>query len=185
MASEEDEFAVMFHEFYPSLCRFLECLLGGRGAAGVAQEIAQDSFLQLHHKGLGSLPAGEARFWLYRVARNFALNELNRRNTRHRLFDKVVDVFRAHVPTPEEEFETAERRGLVVDMLKTLPEQQRAALLLREQEELSYGEIARVLGVSEGKVKVDVFRARTALRERWGRREHAQAARSSSSKAAG
>jgi hypothetical protein len=43
MASEEDEFAIMFHEFYPSLCRFLECLLGGRGAAGVAQEIAQDS----------------------------------------------------------------------------------------------------------------------------------------------
>jgi len=184
MASEEDEFAIMFHEFYPSLCRFLECLLGGRGAASTAQEIAQDSFLQLHHKGLRSLPEGEARFWLYRVARNFALNELNKRNTRYRLFDKVVDVFRVHVPTPEEEFETAERRGLVTDMLKTLPEQQRAALLLREQEELSYGEIARVLGVSEGKVKVDVFRARTALRERWGRRQHAQAARSSS-KAAG
>ena len=81
MASEEDEFAIMFHEFYPSLCRFLECLLGGRGAAGVAQEIA------------------------------------------------------------------------------------------------------RVLGVSESKVKVDVFRARTALRERWGRREQAQARHSS--KAAG
>jgi RNA polymerase sigma-70 factor (ECF subfamily) len=68
-------------------------------------------------------------------------------------------------------------------MLKNLPEQQRAALLLREQEELSYTEIARVLGVSESKVKVDVFRARTALRERWGRREQAQARHSS--KAAG
>ncbi|HEV2802663.1 MAG TPA: sigma-70 family RNA polymerase sigma factor [Pyrinomonadaceae bacterium] len=183
MASEEDEFAIMFHEFYPSLCRFLECLLGGRGASGVAQEIAQDSFLQLHHKGLRNLPAGEARFWLYRVARNFALNELNKRSTRRRLFERVTDVFRVHVPTPEEEFETAERKNLVVDMLKNLPEQQRAALLLREQEELSYAEIARVLGVSESKVKVDVFRARNSLRERWGRREQAQARHSS--KAAG
>ena len=182
MASEEDEFAVMFHEFYPSLCRFLECLLGGRGAAGMAQEIAQDSFLQLHQKGFGSMPAGEARFWLYRVARNFALNELNKRSTRQRLLGRVAEVFRSRVPTPEEEFETLERKGLVADMLGTLPEQQRAALLLREQEELSYGDIARVLGVTEGKVKVDVFRARTALRERWGKRHHARAARS---KAAG
>jgi RNA polymerase sigma-70 factor (ECF subfamily) len=175
MASEEDEFAVMFHEFYPSLCRFLECLLGGRGASGIAQEIAQDSFLQLHHKGLRTLPEGEARFWLYRVARNFALNELNKRSTRQRLFGRVVDAFRAHVPTPEEEFEMAERKSLIADMLRTLPEHQRAALLLREQEELSYSEIAGVLDISESKVKVDVFRARTALRKRWGKRQQATA----------
>ena len=58
-------------------------------------------------------------------------------------------------------------------MLKEIPEHQRAALLLREQEEMSYREIAGVLGVTEGKVKVDVFRARTALRERWGRTQKA------------
>jgi len=175
MASDEDEFAAMFHEFYPGLCRFLECLLGGRGEGGIAQEMAQDSFLQLHHKGLRTLPEGEARFWLYRVARNLALNELNKRNTHRRLFDRVVDAFRVQVPTPEEDFEMAERKSLVAGMLGKLPEHQRAALLLREQEELSYSEIARVLGVSEGKVKVDVFRARTALRERWGKRQHAAA----------
>lgn len=179
MASEEDEFALMFHEFYPSLCRFIACLLGGRGASGIAQEIAQESFLQLHRAGWRSLPEGEARFWLYRVARNFALNELNRHNTHHRLIGRVVDVFRAHVPTPEEDFEMAERKDLVSDMLKTLPEPQRAALLLREQEELSYREIAQVLNVSESKVKVDVFRARTALRERWSKRQNALARSSS------
>ena len=60
------------------------------------------------------MPEGEARFWLYRVARNFALNELNKHNTRHRLFGKVVDAFRAHVPTPEEEFEMAERKERMI-----------------------------------------------------------------------
>jgi RNA polymerase sigma-70 factor (ECF subfamily) len=177
MASRDEEFARFFDEFYPSLCRFLECLLGGGrvGATTTAQDVAQDAFLQLHRAGFDKFPAGEARFWLFRVARNLALNELNKRQTRIRLFDKVVDSFRAHVPSPAEELEMAERKERVTEMLNVLPEHQRAALLLREQEEMSYREIAQVLNVSEAKVKVDIFRARTLLRERWGKTQNATA----------
>ena len=57
----------------------------------------------------------------------------------------------------------------MLDMLHTLPEDQRTALLLREQEQLSYREIGEVMKVSESKVKVDIFRARASLRERWSR----------------
>ena len=64
MASEDEEFTMLFQDFYPSLCRFLECLLGGR--APLAQDLAQESFLQLHRTAWGTLPPGEARFWLYR-----------------------------------------------------------------------------------------------------------------------
>ena len=168
MASQDEEFARFFAECYPSLCRFLACLLGGQGAsATTAPDIAQDAFLQLHRTGFENFPAGEARFWLFRVARNLALNELGKRQTRQRLFEKVVDSFRARVAGPQEEFEMAELKTRVLDMLKLLPEDQRAALLLREQEEMSYREIAGVLDISEAKVKVDVFRARTALRARW------------------
>jgi RNA polymerase sigma-70 factor (ECF subfamily) len=77
---------------------------------------------------------------------------------------------------PEQEYETRERREMVLEMLQTLPEDQRAALLLREQEQLSYREIGEVLKVSESKVKVDIFRARAALRERWTKREKAASA---------
>ena len=172
MASEDDEFAMFFHEFYPSLCRFLECMLGGRSAA---QDIAQESFLQLYRVGLRSLPKGEARFWLFRVARNFAVNELNKGQTRNRLMGKVAGALNLRTLNPEENLEMAERQELVHDLLKHLPEQQRAALLLREQEEMSYREIARVLNVSESKIKVDVFRARSTLRERWNRMQNASA----------
>ncbi len=175
MKSEDDEFARFFDELYPSLCRFLECLLGGGRAA--AEDVAQESFMRLYHKGLSSLPGGEARFWLFRVARNLALNELDRGQTRRRLFDKVVAAFGSHAPSPEREYEAAERRGMILEMLKLLPEQQRAALLLREQEEMSYREIADVLGVSEAKVKVDIFRARGTLRDRWGKTQRAAAAK--------
>jgi RNA polymerase sigma-70 factor (ECF subfamily) len=170
MTGEDEDFANFFEEFYPSLCRFLECLLAGR--AGVAPDIAQESFMQLYRHGLDNFAPGEARFWLFRVARNFALNELTKAQTRARLFGRVVDAFRGgRVPNPEQELEMAERKEIVLEMLKSLPEHQRAALVLREQEEMSYREIARVLDVSEGKVKVDVFRAREALRRKWGRVE--------------
>jgi len=174
MANTDAEFAEVFNEFYPSLCRFLECLLGG--ASGAAQDIAQESFMQLYRTGVGRIARDEVRFWLFRVARNFALNELNKRSTRHRLLGRVVDALRPGTPPSQaEQLEAAERRELILSLLKHLPEHQRAALLLREQEEMSYGEIARVLNVSEGKVKVDIFRARTALRERWQRAQRASA----------
>jgi RNA polymerase sigma factor (sigma-70 family) len=67
---------------------------------------------------------------------------------------------------PEENLEHAERRQIILKLLKSLPEQQRAALILREQEEMSYREIAQVLNISESKVKVDIFRARNNLRAR-------------------
>lgn len=173
MASEDEDFAMFFDELYPSLCRFLECLLAGSRA--LAEDIAQESFMRLYHAGLRSLPEGEARFWIFRVARNAALNELNKGRTRQRLFDRVVDAFRGSPPSPEQELEMSERRQIVLEMLKSLPEHQRSALLLREQEEMSYREIALVLGSTEGKIKVDVFRARTALRERWGKKQRALA----------
>ena len=173
MANTDAEFAEVFNEFYPSLCRFLECLRGG--ASGAAQDIAQESFMQLYRTGMESIVRDEVRFWLFRVARNFALNELTKRSTRRRLFDKVVDVLRAETPGPAEQFEASERKELILSLLKHLPEHQRAALLLREQEEMSYGESARVLNVSEGKVKVDIFRARTTLRARWHSAQEASA----------
>ena len=168
MASQDDEFTMLFQDFYPSLCRFLECLLGGRAA--LAQDLAQESFLQLHRTAWGTLPADEARFWLYRVARNLAINEFRRTNTRHRLFDRVVEAVRPRPRNPEEEYETNERKQLVLEMLQGLPQDQKVALLLREQEQLSYREIGKVLNISESKVKVDIFRARASLRESWGKR---------------
>ncbi len=168
MGSEDEEFTLLFQDFYPSLCRFLECLLGGRAA--LAQDLAQESFLQLHTTAWDTLPHDEARFWLYRVARNFAINEFRKGQTRYRLFERVVEAMRPRTRNPEEEYETRERKKLVLEMLQSLPEDQRTALLLREQEQLTYREIGQVLNISEAKVKIDIFRARTALRERWSKR---------------
>jgi RNA polymerase sigma-70 factor (ECF subfamily) len=159
-----EQFAELFDEVYPGLCRFLECLIGRSGAA---PEIAQESFLRLFRTGLDVVPRSEARFWLYRVARNLAMNELSRRATQNKFRDRVASLFRPSERRPEESIAAAEQNRELIGLLEKLPEDQRAALLLREQDEMSYSEIARVLNVSESKVKVDIHRARCRLREGW------------------
>ena len=154
--------------------------LNAGAGANLAQDLAQESFLQLHRTAWGTLPVGEARFWLYRVARNFALNEFRKSNTRYRLFDRVVEVMRPRTRNPEEEYEARERQEIVLKMLARLPEDQRVALLLREQQQLSYREIGQVLNISESKVKIDIFRARTALRETWSKKARAFSANAGS-----
>jgi RNA polymerase sigma-70 factor (ECF subfamily) len=163
MARDDEDFTMIFEANYAGLCRFLECLMGGRELA-VAQDIAQESFMRLYKLGAGALPTAEARFWLFRVARNLALNEISRRETRKRLLHRVRDLFRSVDPDPSEHLEREEQKRILQRLLKSLPEHQRAAILLREQEEMSYAEIARVLNISESKVKVDIFRARSKLR---------------------
>ena|ERR1044072_7657639 len=164
MTQANDQFVSVFNEVYPNLCRFLASMLGNESAA---QDLAQECFLRLHRFGLARLESGEARFWLFRVARNLALNEMEKKQTRLKLVGKIVEIFHPPLPTPEEVLVQSESRARVFDLLHKLPEHQRAALLLREQEEMSYSEIAEVLGVPQSKVKSDIFRARIVLREKW------------------
>lgn len=163
MIFDEEEFTRVFTEIYPSLCRFLESLLGNHEAA---QEIAQECFMRLFRQESKIIKADEARFWLFRVARNLALNEIRNSKKRGSFFDKIVEAFYAPRPNQAELYERDEATKFAIEMLQVLPEHQRAVLLLREQEEMSYQEIARVLGVSEAKVKVDIFRARKSLQKR-------------------
>ena len=172
MARDNEDFTMIFNEIYPGLCRFLECLIGARSAGTTAQDIAQESFMRFYRQD-EKIPAAEARFWLYRVARNLALNEMSRGRTRQRFWGRVLEIFHAPQTDPAQALEQTERREILSNLLAALPEQHRAALLLREQEEMSYREIARVLEISESKVKVDIYRARSALRARWRELERA------------
>lgn len=162
MTFDEEEFTRIFTEIYPSLCRFLESLLGNHGAA---QDVAQECFMKLFRQESKDIKPDEARFWLFRVARNLALNEIRNSKKRGSFLDRIIEVFYAPRPDHAEIFERDEETRLAIEMLQVLPEHQRAVLLLREQEEMSYQEIAEVLSVSEAKVKVDIFRARKALQK--------------------
>ncbi|MBS1797997.1 MAG: sigma-70 family RNA polymerase sigma factor [Acidobacteria bacterium] len=169
MLLENEKITMVFREVYPGLCRFLENIVG---RDRLAQDLAQESFLRLCRAELGPIPHDEIRFWLYRVARNLALNELGRSRTRTKFWRRLVDFLAADEPDPERKMIADESRRIVRRLLERLPETRRSALLLREQEEMSYREIALVLDVSESKVRVDIFRARQELRKMWFEEEN-------------
>ena len=168
MLLKSEEITSIFKEIYPNLCRFLESIVGRENQA---QDLAQESFLRLCQADLGDISNDEIRFWLFRVARNLALNEVNKGKRRARLWNQLVEFFSKAEPSPEEVLLKNEKQRIVRELLNQLPEQQRSALLLREQEEMNYREIALILNVSESKVKIDIFRARQALRKLWFEQE--------------
>jgi RNA polymerase sigma-70 factor, ECF subfamily len=159
----EESFAGAYATFHPQIVRFLRGMLAGRGDAG---DLAQEVFLRLYASG-SAAPEGErVRFWLFRVARNLALNELRRVSIRERL-RAFIRPFGLH-DDPHERAVQDERRRLVAKHLAKLRPDHRAALLLCEWEEMSYEDIAATLDVSVAKVKSDIFRARQSLRAALG-----------------
>lgn len=168
MLLESEKIKTVFQENYPNLCRFLESIVG-RG--NYAQDIAQESFLRLCQAEFGEISTDEVRFWLFRVARNLALNEVRKSKTRDGLLNQIIEFFSKKEPSPEDLLLKNENRRIVRRLLNHLPEHQRSALFLREQEEMNYREIAMILNISESKVKVDIFRARQALRQMWDERQ--------------
>jgi RNA polymerase sigma-70 factor, ECF subfamily len=129
-----------------------------------AEEIVQDAFLQIWAHA-DRWRANEARFstWLYRIVLNRCFDYRRRRT-----FSPIEDA--ADVPTALPDALTAvgdkELRMHVETAIQGLSERQRAALSLVYFEEMSCGEAARVLELSESATESLLVRARRALRQR-------------------
>ena len=68
---------------------------------------------------------------------------------------------------PERQAETNDQVSLVKKLMDQLPEKQRTCMQLRDIEGKAYKEIAEVMGISEQQVKVNIFRARQTIRQRF------------------
>ncbi|MGA2251581.1 RNA polymerase sigma factor [Terracidiphilus sp.] len=136
------------------------------GDRGLAEEIAQDAFLALD-KNLRSIESPEhALFWLRRVTMSRATDALRRRRVRG--MDLWVEIEERH-GLPAESAGAGSglgsRLGARLEaLLTTLPEAQRAAILLRYQEELTPEEIAAALDAPLATVKSHLQRGLKLLR---------------------
>jgi RNA polymerase sigma-70 factor (ECF subfamily) len=123
-----------------------------------ASDLSQDVFLRAY-KGLKRF-RGQSTLatWLHRIAVNVCLNRLNLKTPVNEPLEA-----RHHVDTsgesPSERVLRDERSAHVRAAIARLPRKQRAALILRIYQEMSYQEIAGTLGSSVGAVKANVFHA--------------------------
>jgi RNA polymerase sigma-70 factor (ECF subfamily) len=155
-------FDALFRRWAPPVVNFLARMVPDRARA---EELAQDVFVRIY--GARERYEVRARFstWLFGIAHNLALNELARahRKRERPLGDEHLDTLADDAPEPEQQLDTRRTARALEAALPRLPDRQRAALLLRTQENLSYDEIAEALGASTSGIKSLLHRARENL----------------------
>jgi RNA polymerase sigma factor (sigma-70 family) len=155
-AGDRDAFTVIYDRHLPALTRYCRSILLNPEDA---EDAAQNAMIAALRSLPGRPPQLKLRAWLFRVAHNEAISLIRKRRP-HEDLEQAVDVSSLDVAETVEV--RARLRQLVTD-LRSLPERQRAALILRELCDLSYEEIAGVLECSEAAVMQTVFEARSAL----------------------
>jgi RNA polymerase sigma-70 factor (ECF subfamily) len=158
-AGDDDAFEALVGQYQAPLFRYLR---GFVGDAEHARDLVQDTFLRAY-RSLGSLEdAGLLRSWLYRIAHNLACSALRRR----RLISWLPLLPTHHSsPSPDR---SAIESARVEEALSGIPIEQRAPLLLHLVAGFSYAEIATLLQVTEGAVRMRISRGRAAFRTSYG-----------------
>ena len=134
-----------------------------------AEEVTQDVFMKIYHHLKDFEFRSSFKTWAYRITVNTALNtykKMSRFNRRRVDFDSVIDTQALSVDNKKEIFQADERRekeARLTSLLKVLNPNQRAAIILREIQGLSYQEISQALKINLNTVRSRLKRAREAL----------------------
>ncbi|MCR9072989.1 MAG: RNA polymerase sigma factor [Alphaproteobacteria bacterium] len=141
------------------LLAFAQRMLGDRATA---EDVVQDTYLSLWRKAGDWAPQARVSTWLYRVARNAALDRLRR-------VRPTVDPEDAGLidpgPAPDRRLDDAATADGVRAALNALPERQRAAIVLVHYEGLSGAEASAALDISVEALESLLARGRRALRQ--------------------
>ncbi len=139
-----------------------------------AEDLAQNAFVQVYKSAHRYQVSARFSTWLYTIARNLCLNEIRRRS-RHPA-DSLDVAHPEHDDQPLRQYEDAksvsppdtllqgELEEKIEQALAALPENQRLAVLLCRQDELSYEQISAVLGCSVSATKSLIHRGRETLK---------------------
>ena len=175
---DEDAFAAVLARWEKPLINFIYRLIPERTEA---EDIAQEVFLKVAAAAAGLREQAKFSTYLYRIAYNLAVDRIRRRNVRTAAapivsLDETTEndsgeSLSRQVPDPADLpadllRERLETRRSVESALAELPENQRAAMILKVYEDRSYSEISEILGVSVPSVESLLFRARQNLKSR-------------------
>jgi RNA polymerase sigma-70 factor (ECF subfamily) len=172
-AGNDDAYTVIYSRYSGRLLSYIYSILGGENRA--AEDIFQESFLRLfrerghYREHPGQEPIKNIGGWLFRVARNLALNHI--RSTRY-LTDLppahdealYVTVEEAHASIFADALDEQAMIEAVNAVVETLPAALREVFVLREVNGMSYEETAEIIGCTAEAARMRLSRARSAIR---------------------
>ena len=164
--SAYDDFSKVYETWFPLLYRIVYRMTARED---ISEEVVQEAFIKYYERR-DVLPKDEGlKFWLIRVVRNLALNYEKRKGRERRAVERHY-----HEPKLDlghEGERSVERKETIQEVqhaLLQLPYNLRIVLILKEYAGFAYAEIGKMLGITEGNVKVRVFRARNQLAQLLG-----------------
>lgn len=174
---EREAFGALLRRYEGELYGYLRRYLGNRE---LAEDVFQNTFLQVFLKIKQYEPGRPVRPWLYTIATNQAIDAL-RRSSRHQgasldqgrgeteggEWTQLLDLLESRGPCPLDLVEQKERCQLVRESIDQLPEFLRHVLLLVYFQGLKYKEVADILGIPVGTVKSRLHAALVRLHEAW------------------
>lgn len=163
---DEAAFKAVFLAYYSSMHRSVERLVH---SSHVAAELVHDVFLEIWRRRTEWDPRDGVGSYLHRAARNRALNHLRRerldRATWPRLRSESNEGESREWGNPDVELSARELRSTILAAVDRLPPRTREVIMLRWERQLSYAEIAMVMGISPKTVDAQIRRAIERLRE--------------------
>lgn len=158
-AGDERAFAELFETFGSRSLRYLRGLVGNDDADDVHQEV----WLSVYRRIAGLADPAGFRTWLLTTTRNRAIDHLRKRN-RNAGFLETGDTEHREIRSEETASLDEWEQSWLQTSITRLPGAQREALVLRYWDDLSYGEIAVIVGCSVGTVRSRLHNAKAALR---------------------
>jgi RNA polymerase sigma-70 factor (ECF subfamily) len=169
---DEDAFEILVSRHQTSVLNLAYRFVGDRTQA---KDLAQEVFIRVWQAAKTYKPEAKFKTWLYRIATNLCLNELkSARRKRWFSFNQSDEDSRVAIeerladsaPSAEDLLLEKERSRQISDALQSLPENQRMALILKRYDDVSYQEIAQIIGCSVPAVESLLVRAKRALQEK-------------------
>lgn len=131
-----------------------------------AEDVVQETLIRVWNKRDEWEQLESVEAYCLTVARNLAIDRSERKDARTVALPPDAEEA-ADTATPHEQLVRKERLQLLRHLIRQLPEKQRQIVMLRDVEGKSYKEIAMLLDVTEEQVKVNLFRARKKIKQRF------------------
>src|SRR5262245_13719942 len=135
------------------------------GRTATSEDLVQEVFLRVLKYRTTYRGQSQVRTWLYQIARNARSDHYRKRWRESELDEETSRNIPSHAPSASDTLETSQDAALVRMALERLPDDKREVLVLSRYHGMRYEEIGRVLGCTEGTIKVRVHRAMKELRE--------------------